>query len=86
YSLLLDLMADVCLPLSAGDDTFELHSIPPPHPVCFSAQARCTQDAICSDVFRRDTTDPGCIHSGGCEPGVLSAAFVCADLQIQMRH
>ncbi len=26
-SLLLALMADLCLPLSAGEDTFELHSV-----------------------------------------------------------
>uniref|UniRef100_A0A9J8BPX8 SGNH hydrolase-type esterase domain-containing protein n=1 Tax=Cyprinus carpio carpio TaxID=630221 RepID=A0A9J8BPX8_CYPCA len=33
------------------------------HPVCFSAQARCPSRR------RRDTTDPGCIRSGGREPG-----------------
>ncbi len=27
FSLLLALMVDLCLPLSAGEDTFELHSV-----------------------------------------------------------
>ncbi len=78
-SLLFALMADLCLPLSAGEDTLELHSVQLEleaeekqaqlreaqlYSVCFSPRAPCTRDAIFPDV----------LHSGAGKPRTLGAA------------
>ncbi len=76
-SLLLALMADLCLPLSAGKDTFELHSPAGAGghgeaesraalhlcSVCFSAQAPCTRDAVFPDVLHPSAGTPRTLNA-----------------------